>query len=171
MFSPLQYKKNPDIKPKNAILSGSCHGAVIVLPVSAAIFHRHQRTKMPVQPPFLGSVREKLARDKAEIQARTQKLEEEGAEAKEEGALIREKRLEAFRELEEAEPQQREDVAAPKVHVDKLEAGRRTTRSDVVLGLVVAWQVVLTVGLVYVALAGQPAEQPADQATCPSPDE
>lgn len=65
------------------------------------------------------------------------------------------------RRKREAERQQREDVAGLKV---------RTTRSDVVLGLVVAWQIVLTVGLLY-ALTGQPAEQPADQATCPSPDE
>ena len=64
------------------------------------------------------------------------------------------------RELE-AEHQQREDVAGLKV---------RATRSEVVLGLVVAWQIVLTVGLLYVALTDQSAEQqPAEQATCPSP--
>ena len=61
----------------------------------------------------------------------------------------------------EAVRQQRKDVAGLKVH---------TTRSDVVLGVVVAWQIVLTVGLVYVALTGQPAEQ-SDLTTCPSPDE
>ena len=73
--------------------------------------------------------------------------------------------------LEDAAGQQRKDAADAKARVANLEAGRRTTTgSGVVLGLVVAWQIVLTVGLVY-ALTGQPAEQPADQATCPSPDE
>ena len=58
------------------------------------------------------------------------------------------------RRAKEAERQQRKDVAGLKT---------RAARSDVVLGLVVAWQIVLTVGLLYVALTGQPPEQ-----TCPS---
>ena len=58
---------------------------------------------------------------------------------------------------------QREAKARRKARVANLER--------VVLGVVVAWQIVLTVGLVYVALTGQPAEQPAEQSTCPSPDE
>ena len=58
---------------------------------------------------------------------------------------------------------QREAKARRKARVANLER--------VVLGVVVAWQIVLTVGLVYVALTGQPAEQQSDQATCPSPGE
>ena len=121
---------------------------------------------------YLGGFNAKLARDKADILATTQKLEREGAEAKEERAHLRE--LEAEAEWEAARPQ-REAKARRKLEAERQQqkdvAGLkvRTARSDVVLGLVVAWQIVLTVGLLYmyVTLTGQPAEQ----ATCPSPDE